>query len=58
MKTSVITVGDMLSAWSPDEVKKRIGEVPSVESVSVDHAAESATVDEATIRPEAIEEAA
>ncbi|MDP2329623.1 MAG: cation transporter, partial [Reyranella sp.] len=43
MKTSVIEVGDLLKAWSPDEVKKRIGEVPGVESVSMDHAAESAT---------------
>ena len=42
--SSVIEVGDMLTAWSPDEVRKRIGEVPGVESVSVDHAAESATV--------------
>lgn len=44
MKTSVIEVGDLLTASSPDEVGKRIGEVPGVESVSVDHAAESATV--------------
>jgi Cu2+-exporting ATPase len=44
MKTSVIEVGDMLTAWSPDEVKKRIGEVPGVESVTVNYAAESATV--------------
>ena len=44
MKTSVIDVGDLLSALSPDEVCKRIGELPGVESVSVDHMAESATV--------------
>ncbi|WAP68404.1 heavy metal translocating P-type ATPase [Jiella pelagia] len=44
MRTSVIEVGDLLTASSPDEVGKRIGEVPGVESVSVDHAAESATV--------------
>jgi Cu2+-exporting ATPase len=44
MKTSVIKVGDMLSVWSPDEVESRIGEVPGVESVTVNFAAESATV--------------
>ncbi len=44
MKTSVIEVGDLLTALSPDEVGERIGAVPGVESVSVDHAAESATV--------------
>ena len=44
MKTSVIEVGDMLSVWSVDEVEKRIGEVPGVESVTVNYAAESATV--------------
>jgi Cu2+-exporting ATPase len=43
MKTSVTEVGDMRAAWSPDEVRKRIDEVPGVESVSVDRAAESAT---------------
>ena len=45
MKTNVIEVGALLTAWSPDEVRKRIGEVPGVESVSVDRAAKSATVD-------------
>jgi Cu2+-exporting ATPase len=44
MKTSVIKVGDMLSVWSLDEVESRIGEVPGVESVTVNFAAESATV--------------
>ena len=44
MKTSVIKVGDMLSVWSVDEVEKRIGEVPGVESVTVNYTAESATV--------------
>jgi len=44
MKTSVINVHDMLSVWSADEVEKRIGEVPGVESVTVNFAAESATV--------------
>ncbi len=44
MKTSVIEVGDLLAARSPDEVEKRIGEVPGVESVSVDRAAGNATV--------------
>ena len=32
MKTSVIEVHDMLSVLSVDEVEKRIGEVPGVES--------------------------
>src|SRR3990170_2970256 len=44
MKTSVIEVHDMLSVWSADEVEKRIGEVPGVESVTVNYAAKSATV--------------
>ena len=44
MKTSVIEVSDMLSVWSLDEVEKRIGEVPGVKSVTVNFAAESATV--------------
>ena len=44
MKTSVIEVHDMLSVWSVDEVEKRIGEVPGVESVTVNYAAKNATV--------------
>jgi Cu2+-exporting ATPase len=44
MKTSVIKVHDMLSVLSVTEVEKRIGEVPGVESVTVNFAAESATV--------------
>ena len=44
MRTSVIKVGDMLSVWSLDEVESRIGEVPGVKSVTVNFAAESATV--------------
>ncbi|MEO6332083.1 MAG: cation transporter [Gemmatimonadaceae bacterium] len=44
MKTSVIEVHDMLSVWSLDEVEKRIGEVPGVESVTLNYAAGSATV--------------
>ena len=44
MKTSVIEVHDMLSVWSVDEVEKHIGEVPGVESVTVNYAAGSATV--------------
>ena len=44
MKTSVIEVRDMLSVLSVDEVEKRIGEVPGVESVTVNHAAGNATV--------------
>ena len=35
MKTSVIVVRDMLSVLSVLEVEKRIGEVPGVESVTV-----------------------
>ncbi|MEO7938322.1 MAG: cation transporter [Burkholderiaceae bacterium] len=44
MKTSVIEVHDMLSVLSVDEVEKRIGEVPGVESVTVNFAAANATV--------------
>ena len=44
MKTSVIEVHDLLSVLSVDEVERRIGEVPGVESVTVNFAAASATV--------------
>ena len=44
MKTSVIEVHDMLSVLSVDDVERRIGEVPGVESVTVNFAAASATV--------------
>ncbi len=44
MKTSVIEVHDLLSVLSVDEVEKRIGEVPGVQSVTVNFAAASATV--------------
>jgi len=44
MKTSVIEVRDMLSVLTVDEVEKRIGEVPGVESVTVNFAAGNATV--------------
>ncbi len=44
MKTSVIEVRDMLSVLSVSGVEKRIGEVPGVKSVTVNHAAGSATV--------------
>ena len=44
MKTSNINVHDMLSVLSVDDVEKRIGEVPGVESVTVNFAAENATV--------------
>ncbi len=44
MKTSVIEVHDMLSVFSVDEVEKRIGEVPGVDSVTVNYAAKTATV--------------
>ena len=43
MKTSVMEVHDMLSVLSVDEVEKRIGEVPGVESVTVNYAAGTAT---------------
>ena len=44
MKTSVIEVHDMLSVFSVAEVEKRIGEVPGVESATVNFAAGNATV--------------
>jgi Cu2+-exporting ATPase len=44
MKTSVIEVHAMLSVLSVEEVEKRIGEVPGVESVTVNFAAGNATV--------------
>lgn len=44
MKTSVIDVRDMLSVLSVTGVEARIGEVPGVESVTVNFAAGSATV--------------
>ncbi|MES2255568.1 MAG: heavy metal translocating P-type ATPase [Pseudomonadota bacterium] len=44
MKTSVIEVHDMLSVLSVVGVEKRIGQVPGVESVTVNFAARSATV--------------
>ena len=44
MKTSIVEVHAMLSVLSVDDVEKRIGEVPGVESVTVNYAAGSATV--------------
>ena len=44
MKTSVLDVHAMLSVWSVDDVEQRIGEVPGVESVTVNYAAGNATV--------------
>ena len=44
MKTSVMEVRDMLSVLSVEGVEKRVGEVPGVESVTVNFAAGSATV--------------
>lgn len=44
MKTSVMEVRDMLSVLSVMDVEKRIGEVPGVESVTVNYAAGNATV--------------
>jgi len=44
MKTSVIEVHAMLSVLSVEETERRIGDVPGVESVTVNFAAKSATV--------------
>ena len=44
MKTSVIEVHDMLSVLTVDEVEKRIGGVPGVESATVNYASGNATV--------------
>lgn len=44
MKTSTIKVSDMLSALSISQIEKKIGDVPGVESVTVNFAAETATV--------------
>ena len=44
MKTSVMDVRDMLSVLSVAGVEERIGEVPGVESVTVNFAAGNATV--------------
>ena len=44
MKTSVIEVRDMLSVLSVAAVEERIGEVPGVDSVTVNFSAGSATV--------------
>ena len=44
MKTSVMEVHDMLSVLSVEDVEQRIGEVPGVDSVTVNFAAGSATV--------------
>ena len=41
MKTSVLEAHDMLSAWSVDEVARRMEAVPAVASVTVDFAAKS-----------------
>ena len=44
MKTSAIEVHEMLSVFSVDEVEKLIGEVPGVQSVTVNFVAGNATV--------------
>ena len=44
MKTSVMDVRDMLSVLSVAGVEERIGEVPGVDSVTVNFAAGNATV--------------
>ena len=51
MKTSVVEVHDMPSVLSVDEVEKRIGEVPGVESVTVNFAAGNATTRYDETRP-------
>lgn len=52
MKTSVIKVRDMLSVLSIEDVEKRIGEVPGVESATVNYDTGTATVryDETRLR--------
>lgn len=44
MKTSIIEVIDMLSVLTVDEVEKRLGDVPGVESATVNYATKNATV--------------
>ena len=44
MKTTVIEVHDMLQVWSVDDAEARIGQVPGVESSTVNFAAGTATV--------------
>jgi Cu2+-exporting ATPase len=44
MKTSIIEMCDMLSVLTADEVEKRLGEVPGIESATVNYAAKNATV--------------
>ena len=44
MKTSIIEASDMLSVLTVDEVEKRFGDVPGVESATVNYAARNATV--------------
>lgn len=44
MKTSIIDVPDLLSVLTVADVEKRFGEVPGVESATVNYAAKNATV--------------
>jgi len=44
MKTSVIEVADMLSVLTVNDVEKRIGEVPGVQSATVNYVAKNVTV--------------
>lgn len=44
MKTSIIDIPEMLSVLTVDEVEKRFGEMPGVESATVNYAAKNATV--------------
>lgn len=44
MKTSVIEVHDMLAVLTVDGVEKRFGEVPGIESATVNYAGGNATV--------------
>lgn len=44
MKTSIIEVRDLLSILTVDDVEKRFGEVPGIESATVNYAAGNVTV--------------
>jgi Cu2+-exporting ATPase len=44
MKTSIIDVPDLLSVLTVDDVEKRFGEVPGVESATVNFSAKNVTV--------------
>ena len=44
MKTSIIDVPDLLSVLTVDDVEKRFGELPGVESATVNYVLKNATV--------------